>query len=82
MFPAPIPAYPVHDHHYLQKWYIFYKDGPTLTCHDHLKSKVTHYSSLLALCILWAGQMYSDINPSLKCHIEYFHCSKNPLCSA
>ena len=57
-------------------------DEPTLTHHNYPKSIV--YVTVCSRCCTCYefGQIYNDAYPSLWYHIEYFHCSKNPLCSA
>lgn len=53
-----------------------------LTHHNHPKSIV--YIRIRSWCCTFYGfgQMYNDMYPSLPHHAEYFHCPKNPLCSA
>ena len=56
-------------------------DEPTLTHHDHPKSRV--YITVHTCCCTFYGfgQMYNNVYSSPWCHTEYLHCPKYPLCS-
>ena len=57
-------------------------DEPALTHHYHPESIVYFRAHSWCYAFHGFGQIYNDKCPSLWCCPEYFHCPRNPLCSA
>lgn len=69
----------------LTRMRLFLKQSESiLTHHDHPESLITHTLGFTLGIVhsMGFGQMYNNAYLSGLYHTEYFHCHRNPLCSA
>lgn len=59
----------------------FFTIKPTVIHHNHPKS-IAYIRVHACVSHSMTLEMYNDMYPYIQCHIEYFHCTKNPLCLA